>query len=213
MSAIKVTAEDSKKNDVEGEVWVDGQKLGVAPKTFTVPTCSKTITLENAGRTWTDNLALKSRETSTVHAVLGELAGIGEEHAPPAPPGDHEMREDVASKRTTMLAVGGVALALGIAGILAGAITGLVAVSEKNTLDSSCPSRQCPPSAWSAVDQYDTNRTVASAGIYGGLALAVVGIIVVALAPGAPPEKSASRALGIQALGPSQPGLRGTMTW
>src|SRR5690606_36737553 len=53
---------------------------------------------------------------------------------------------------TTMAIVGWVAVVLGAGGLVAGGVTGGLALSKKSTLDDECPDRACPPAFHEEVD-------------------------------------------------------------
>ncbi len=67
-------------------------------------------------------------------------------------------------------------LGVGAAGMITGAVFGGLALERESSLIDQCGSaRSCPPSAQDAVDEYDTQRLIASIGLYGGGALAALG--------------------------------------
>lgn len=45
--AVKVKARDSKGNDIEGAVFVDGVKVGTTPDTFKVSICARELQVRN----------------------------------------------------------------------------------------------------------------------------------------------------------------------
>jgi hypothetical protein len=71
--------------------------------------------------------------------------------------------------------------ALAGAGLVAGAVTGILSWSKKSSLESACPGHVCPPSSYSSYDSANTLATVSTfafvaAGV--GACVAVVSLIV-----------------------------------
>ena len=67
------------------------------------------------------------------------------------------------------------------AGLIVGAVTGILALSKKSTLSSQCANQVCGPSSYSALDSANTLATVSDVGfaVFGaGAAVAVVSIFV-----------------------------------
>ena len=74
-AGIQVFAKDAKGVDVEAKVEVDGKTLGDAPGTFTVPMCSKRVEVSHQKHgTWTSELKLREKKTTTLTAKLGSGA-------------------------------------------------------------------------------------------------------------------------------------------
>ena len=105
---------------------------------------------------------------------------------------------------STQSTLGVVALAAGGAGIVVGAITGGMALSKKNTIDSSpaCENDRC--SDQSLVDSYSTLRTVSMVGFIAGGVLAAAGVTLL-LTSGSSEKPQAGLLIG-----PGTVSLRGT---
>jgi hypothetical protein len=68
-----------------------------------------------------------------------------------------------------------------------GAVTGLMAVRKRKTLDSEgCVDSNCPESMASDVDSYNSLRTFSSIGFGAGVALAGAGAVLLLTAPSSP---------------------------
>ncbi|MBW2455010.1 MAG: tetratricopeptide repeat protein [Deltaproteobacteria bacterium] len=102
---------------------------------------------------------------------------------PPAPadPGDHPAQS--ASVQGTL---GWVAIGLGGAGLVLGAVTGGLAVDRHGTLEEGCADGRCPPDLHDDVDSYDTLRPIATIGLIAGGVLVATGVTLVLTAPGEP---------------------------
>lgn len=69
-SAIKVNARDDKGNDIEADVFVDGNKVGTAPGTFKIPMCSKDLIVLKEKLQFKKTLSLEEKKVSEIDAVL-----------------------------------------------------------------------------------------------------------------------------------------------
>ncbi|MBI5534470.1 MAG: hypothetical protein HY898_17225 [Deltaproteobacteria bacterium] len=70
-----------------------------------------------------------------------------------------------APDRTLAWVVGGI----GVAGLAVGAVTGILTMSKKSTIDSECPDRQCTPDGRSAVDSAQTTGLISTIGFGVGI--------------------------------------------
>jgi hypothetical protein len=85
---------------------------------------------------------------------------------------------DGRPRASTQRTLGFVALGIGGAGLVAGSITGLMAISRHGELQTRCPGGACPPEEQKTLDNYRTFSTVstigfivAGAGAIGGMTL------------------------------------------
>ncbi len=82
------------------------------------------------------------------------------------------------------------------AGVIAGAVTGIMSISKKSTLSKNCPNNICGPSDYSTLDSANTLATVSDVafGVAGaGAVLAIVALAkgrTVTIAPAAAPPTS-----------------------
>lgn len=90
-------------------------------------------------------------------------------------------RQDPAEPQETPIAwaVGWVAVGLGGAGLILGAVTGGLALGKKADLDASCPQKICPPAAHADVDTFETLRLASTIGFIAGGVLAATGVALV----------------------------------
>ncbi len=117
-----------------------------------------------------------------------------------ADPGSGGSGASGSSRKTAGYVVGGI----GVVGIGIGALTGLVAISDKNKLEKSCTNGKCPSTQQSAVNSYNTMGTLSTLGfVVGGLALAG-GIVLIVTAP-----KDPKAAFVSPYLAPGEAGLTG----
>jgi len=80
--------------------------------------------------------------------------------------------------------LGWTALGLGGAGLVLGAVAGIMVLDQEADLEERCTDRQCPPDAQGDVDSFDTMRALSTAGfIIGGIGVAA-GTTLLLLAPG-----------------------------
>jgi hypothetical protein len=105
-----------------------------------------------------------------------------------ATPAASAKRDDALASRSsasTRRTVGYVALGVGGAGLIVGGIGSALAISKKGEIDdnANCRDNVCRLSESSLVDSYSTWRTLSSAGLIGGVALAGVGAVLVLTAP------------------------------
>jgi hypothetical protein len=87
----------------------------------------------------------------------------------------------------TQRVVGWVGIGLGGAGLIAGGITGLLAVSKKSTLsdsgDCSADLKHCTAAHSGDVDSYNSLRTISTIGLYAGGILAAAGVTLLLTSP------------------------------
>ncbi len=69
-SAIQVNIKDTEGNDIKGDVYVDGQYIGIAPDTFKIPFCSQKLTITSGNGEYRQNLHLKEGEVSKILATI-----------------------------------------------------------------------------------------------------------------------------------------------
>lgn len=132
-----------------------------------------------------ERVVLAEGESRTITlAVKGEAT---EEKPPPRPPSIAD-ESDAGLLQT----LGWIAIGVGGAGLVVGAITGGLALDKRSSLDKVCQDKQCTPEFHPDVDTYQTLRIVSGAGLIAGGALAAAGIVLLIVAPSAPTEASVS---------------------
>ncbi len=105
--------------------------------------------------------------------------------------------------------IGFAVLGVGAAGLVVGAITGGLAVSQRSSLIQQCPTGHCLPSQQTAlqpdVDKLHTLASISNAGFIAGGVFAAAGIIVVVTTPKARPQGASVSPL----VGPGFAGMAG----
>lgn len=101
--------------------------------------------------------------------------------------------------------LGWIAIGVGGAGLVVGAVTGGLAIDKRSSLDKACTDKQCTPEFHPDVDSYQTLRIVSGAGLIAGGVLAAAGIVLLIVAPDAPTEASVSLRVS-----PASLAIRGT---
>ena len=82
VAGLRVEAQDS-LGDLEAEVRLEGQRLGLTPGSWTVPLCSKGIELEaKDGRTWSGVLTFKEGKVVPLNVDLGDVGRVDVDLAP-----------------------------------------------------------------------------------------------------------------------------------
>lgn len=147
-----------------------------------------------------EEITLEEGERTAVELSLPERAAPPLKPAPvAAPPADPGRFQ-----RT----LGGVALALGAAGVAVWGVTGALALAENVSLsDQGCGGGRCPY----GVDQdtYRGLRATSMIGFWAGLAGAGAGTLLLLTAPRAPAAPTTGATVGVWA-GPTSLGIRGS---
>jgi len=77
-AGLALKARDGKGNDLEAEVWVDGQKVGTTPGRFKVSVCAKEVELRHAKEGSVKKaLSLEERKVTTLEVELKEGSAAG----------------------------------------------------------------------------------------------------------------------------------------
>lgn len=92
-----------------------------------------------------------------------------------------------SNKGSTQKTLGWIGVGVGGVGLVAGAVTGFMAISKRSALSDSrlCNEdlTRCAPEASSRVDSYNIFRTISSIGLLAGGALAVTGVTLLLTSP------------------------------
>ncbi len=158
---------------------------------------SVTLEAQHGERTAREQVTLREGETKTVvlrfTAQATPVAAVPVATATTTPPPPRQDRPaEKASSGSGTRTLGFVALGVGGAGIVAGAITGGIAMANKGSIEG-CEGTRCPPSARADVSSYNDLRTVSSVCFIGGGVLAATGLVLVITAPKASNPKAARR--------------------
>jgi hypothetical protein len=152
-----------KRNDV----LIDPHSYGVGKK---VDQGSYVVSAELDGKqVWKRRVDLLERDRATI-VVPWPLPSEAAATASPPPkanaPADAPEAEAAAATRTWMYIAGGV----GVAGLTTGVVAGIVALSNKGTIEDNCPERLCNAEGRDAVDTGQSAALVSSIGFAVGLA-------------------------------------------
>jgi hypothetical protein len=90
---------------------------------------------------------------------------------------------DTGRRGSTQKTLGYVALGIGGAGLVAGSITGIMAISRHGDLQTSCKSGACPPEMQHTLDSYRTISTISTVGFIVGAAGALGGTMLLLTTP------------------------------
>jgi hypothetical protein len=93
-----------------------------------------------------------------------------------------------------MRTAGFVSIGVGAAGLVVGAITGILAVTDHSELVDSCPNERCPEPERSTLDRYNIVNPISTAGLVAGGVLAATGLVLVLVAPSGEPDSPAPAA-------------------
>jgi hypothetical protein len=132
---------------------------------------------------------------------------------PPAPPPKDERR------KIPMLAYGG--FGVGVAGIVVGTVTGLVAMSKSSSVEKQCPNDKCPPSVYDSssfqgdVSSAKTMGTISTISFIVGGAGVAVAVVALFLPSGSARASASARTMKAEPrvspfLGVGSAGLRGS---
>lgn len=90
---------------------------------------------------------------------------------------------DTGSKSSTNKTLALVAFGVGGAGLVAGVVTGLIAMGKHGDLESACTGGVCPPSEQGAVDSFRTMGTISTIGFVVAGVGAAAGTVLLLTAP------------------------------
>jgi hypothetical protein len=117
-------------------------------------------------------------ETIAVRVVRSSPDSID---PPPVVPPEHD--ESSAAGGSVLPIVGWSLLGVGGAGLIVGAVTGGVAVSQHGELSDNCVGNRCEADQYGTLDSFETMSTVSTVGLVAGGVIAAVGLTLVLVAP------------------------------
>ncbi len=154
-------------------------------------------------------------KTETVTVPMKEGEGTPPVAAPPAPalagvaPGlaAGGAAADAGSGSGTQGTLGYISLGVGAAGLIAGGVTGGLAIAKRSDItgNGNCPNGLCPASASSDVSTYNTLGAISTAGFIAGGVLAATGVVLILTAPKKPQTATITPLVGLGTFG-----VRGT---
>jgi hypothetical protein len=105
------------------------------------------------------------------------------------------------ARGSTQKTMGIIALGVGGAGLIAGSITGLMAISRHGELQSSCPGGKCSPDEQNTLDSFRTMSTVSTIGFIVGAAGVAGGAALLLTAPSRDTRGQVSAYVGVASVG------------
>jgi hypothetical protein len=117
----------------------------------------------------------------TAWPAAGTPPPAGGANPPPPPP----PAEGSRSKVPALIGFG-----VGGAGLVLGAVTGIVALGKHSTLKNECPGGVCGPNASSDLSSYHTMGTLSTVGFIVAGAGAVAGVVLLFVGPKSPPKSA-----------------------
>jgi hypothetical protein len=159
------------------------------------------IVATSAGRRASRDVNVKEGEALPVALTFDAAAPT--QPGPVSPAATTPVAEVSPPPKSSAQRSAGIALlALGGAGIVAGAAVGGAAVAKKSSLVAACGANlQCRPSAWGDADAYNTLRVATTGGLVAGAVLAATGAVVFATVPKSAPPAAlwiGPRGLGVR---------------
>jgi hypothetical protein len=148
-------------------------------------------------------LAEGERKSVTLRFVPSSTDEAGTAAAPQAANGSRTTSPDTAQDegqdQELRKLLGWVAVGVGGAGVGFGAVTGLLAMSKRSTLqdEHGCVDNSCLPEDQDEVDAYNGLRTMSTVGFIAGAVVAAAGVTIVLTTPGESEPATALR-LGAQ---------------
>jgi len=95
---------------------------------------------------------------------------------------------DETGAGSTVVALGWVGVGLGGAALVAGTVTGILALGQQSDLGENCPDDACEPAFHDDVDAFNTMRGVSIGTLVAGGVVAVAGVTLLLTAPDAEAE-------------------------
>jgi hypothetical protein len=112
--------------------------------------------------------------------------------------------EGTAGSRSALRITGFVAIGVGAAGVLAGAVSGGIATASHGRLVESCPDERCPESERGTLETYELTTTLSTVGLIAGGALAATGLVLVLVAPADQAPANAADPSATVSIGPAR---------
>ncbi len=107
-----------------------------------------------------------------------------------------------SSGGSTLRTIGFVAIGVGGAGLIAGGVTGGLAMGKHGELEDNCLNGSCPEAQQDTLDSYHTLGTVSAIGFIAGGVIAATGVVLVLVAPSDPQEPASAKLAPELRIGP-----------
>lgn len=160
------------------DISVDGEPVprAVADVPFRVDPGHHRVLAKSGGQEISREVDAGERETRDVELAFTSEAPSPANEAPSEPQTEPRRQPDhrapTSSGGTPTLAY--VAGGIGLAGVALGGVTGLLALSKRNSAETGCNNGRCPPPTWKDLDAAHTYATVSTIGfIVGAVGVAV----------------------------------------
>jgi hypothetical protein len=153
------------------------------------------------------DLTLAGGETKTVPIAFSASAAKRTDGEPAAAPVAAPTPDEPETEGGELRVVGFVLAGVGVAGMGMFAVTGLMAQSKLDELETDCGAQRCPPERQDDVDQGRTLQTLANVGLGVGIGGIVIGSALIIFGGPSEVEQSAAFAPSIEA-GPDGAALR-----
>jgi hypothetical protein len=159
IGAVRVRVRGAAQNEVSVTVDQDQIPSAALELPFRVNPGRHRVLVRSGGKEQLREIEVPERETIAVSFELGAAARAPRANAVPAsaPP------DSARGKVPTLTYVGG---GLGVAGLVVGGVSGVVALSKKQAAQRGCVANRCPPATW---DDLDAARSFATASTFGFL--------------------------------------------
>jgi len=158
---------------------------------------SVVVQAQNGDASTGNTVVVAEGETKTLSLELGLGTGGTATTAPPpagngaATPSARDDKEGGGSGRRV---IGWAVFGAGAAGVVAGAVTGGLAMSSRSSMNG-CEGNACPESERDNVEYYNQLRTISTIGFIAGGVLAAGGLALVLTAPKSTAQSGAPRAI------------------
>lgn len=129
----------------------------------------------------------ESREIRLEFAPAFSAPGASESRAGASASRERTATSGAAEPNSSLRLLGFAGLGLGGASLITGGVFGILALRDKQQLDSWCPNHACGPAEHDLVDAYATKGTICGTALISGAVLATAGGAVLLLS--APPKE------------------------
>ncbi len=110
--------------------------------------------------------------------------------------------EGQPSSGSTLRTIGFVAIGVGGAGLIAGGVTGGLAMGKHGELEDNCPNGVCAAGQQDTLDSYHTLGTISTIGFIAGGVIAATGVVLVLVAPSDAKEPASAKLVPELRIGP-----------
>jgi hypothetical protein len=180
LSYLKLDVAPANTNVDGFTIAIDGKPVSAAAAGTRIPLDPGEHAVEAyapARRSWSDRVLVAAGPAEKTIAVP-DLAALSLPDAPVLGPS-----ADVGSAGSTQRTLGFVALGIGAAGVVVGGISGVMTISEKNTVDEHCSGSFCNAQGLEANEAAKDAATVSTIAFSAAAIAVVTGVVLVLTAP------------------------------